>query len=195
MQLYLVRHGATALNEKRVYQGWTDLPLTETGQQQCALVKEKLSGVKFDTVISSPLERAVSSAQIIAGTPRNCIITDEALKEVNFGAWEGLNSGEAEEKYPAEWQAWYRDWINYGPPQGENFTLFYRRVVVAVKQIIHYYPGKTVLLVSHEGTLRCIVSHLLDLPPEAFWRFSFEFGCYSKLEINQGSTVLKKMNC
>ena len=91
MQLYLVRHGATVVNEKGLYQGWTDAALTETGKRQCELVKEKLSRVKFDTVISSPLERAVSSAQIIAGIPRNYIITNEALKEINFGAWEGLS--------------------------------------------------------------------------------------------------------
>lgn len=195
MQLYLVRHGATVVNEKGLYQGWTDAALTETGKRQCELVKEKLSRVKFDTVISSPLERAVSSAQIIAGIPRNYIITNEALKEINFGAWEGLSFCEAEQKYPAEGRAWCTDWINCGPPQGENFAVFYQRVVVGLEQIINCYPGKTVLLVSHDGTLRCIINRLLDLPTEAFWRFSFEFGCYSKLEINQGITVLKKINC
>lgn len=194
MQLYLARHGVTALNETRVYQGWTNISLSETGKRQCEILKQKLTRVDFDVVISSPLERAVTSAQIILGRNREQIVTEEGFKEFNFGLWEGLSFTEAAVQYPQEWEAWCADWQNAQPPQGENFLSFYRRVTAALTKLLKAWPGKTLLIVGHEGTLRCIVCKLLDLPPEAFWRFTFDPGCYSLVELSQATAVVKKIN-
>ncbi|HYH03670.1 MAG TPA: alpha-ribazole phosphatase, partial [Bacillota bacterium] len=191
---YLVRHGSTMMNEKGVYQGWTDAPLSETGKQQCEVVKAKLRQVSFDAIISSPLERAVRSAQIITGKNRDRIMTKEALKEFNFGVWEGLNHKEAAAQYPREWEAWCADWQHSGPPRGENFLNFYQRVEQGYHELLRSNGDETVLIVSHEGPLRVIATLLLTLKPEDYWRLSFEFGCYSMFEVTQAIPVMRKIN-
>ena len=195
MQLYLVRHGATELNEKEVYQGWTDAALSVTGKRQCELLRQKLRGVCFDAVVSSPLQRAVSSAQLICDVARDQIVICEAFKEIYFGRWEGLSYQEAERQYPREWRAWCADWQGYSPPQGECFTGFYERVRRGWEELTPLYSGKAVLIVSHAGVLRVIAGLLLKLSPADYWRLSFEFGCYSRFEFNQGIPVLRKLNC
>jgi alpha-ribazole phosphatase len=195
MQLYLVRHGVTELNEKQVYQGWTDAGLSKTGRGQCELVKQKLSGVSFDAVVSSPLQRAISSAQLICGVDRDQIMICEAFKEIHFGRWEGLSYQEAERQYPREWRAWCADWQGYSPPQGECFTDFYERVRRGWEELTPLYSGKTVLIISHAGPLRVIASILLKMQVADYWRLSFEFGCYSRFEIDQELPVLRKINC
>jgi alpha-ribazole phosphatase len=195
MKLYLVRHGATELNEKELYQGWTDADLSVTGKRQCELVQQKLHGVCFDVVLSSPLERAISSAELISGMDRNQIRICAAFKEINFGVWEGLSYQEAERQNPREWHAWGADWQGYRPPQGECFTDFYERVRRGWKELTPLYSGKTVLIVSHAGPLRVIASLLLNMKPEDYWRLSFESGCYSLFEFNQGIPVLRRVNC
>ena len=67
INLYLTRHGETDLNNKNIYYGWTDIKLTSNGELQCTDLKNKLKNFKFDVIISSPLERALKSAQIISG--------------------------------------------------------------------------------------------------------------------------------
>jgi alpha-ribazole phosphatase len=195
MQLYLVRHGVTELNEKQVYQGWTDTALTEKGKAQCEAVRWKLRDVRFDAVVSSPLQRTLHSARIISGFSAECIRTYEFLREFNFGVWEGLSYGEAERQYPREWQAWCADWQDYGLPQGESFTGFYQRVKSGFAQLLPAYRGQTVLLVGHAGPLRVIAGALLKMHPEDYWRLSFEFGCYSLFEFHQETPVLQKINC
>jgi alpha-ribazole phosphatase len=195
MQLYLVRHGATELNEKQVYQGWTDAALSETGRWQCELVRQKLRGVNFDVVLCSPLERAVSSAELISGLTRERIRICEALKEINFGIWEGLSYQEVERQYPQKWQAWCNDWQGCELPRGESFTVFYQRVKSGWEELQSLYHDKTLLIVSHAGPLRVIAGILLHLQPEDFWRLSFEFGCYSRFEFVRKTSVLKKLNC
>jgi alpha-ribazole phosphatase len=195
MQLYLIRHGATELNEKQIYQGWTDADLSETGKRQCELVKQKLRGVCFEAVVSSPLQRALQSAAIISGFSRECIRACEFLKEFNFGAWEGLSYEEVERQYPREWQDWCADWQGYGLPQGESFVGFYQRVKSGFAKLLPAYRGQTVLVVCHAGPLRVIAGTLLNMQPEDYWRLSFEFGCYSLFELRQGTPVLKKINC
>jgi alpha-ribazole phosphatase len=195
MQLYLVRHGVTALNERQVYQGWTDTILTAGGRVQCEAAWRKLRDVCFDTVVSSPLKRALDSAQIISGFAREQIRTSEALKEINFGVWEGLSHQEVERRYPREWRAWCADWQGYGPPQGENFTDFYRRVRLGWEELAANYGGQTVLLVSHAGPLRVIAGILLNMPVADYWRLSFDCGCYSRFEFDNGLPVLRKVNC
>ena len=88
-RLYLVRHGQTDWNLAGKLQGQTDIPLNETGRQQAKQAKKLLGNLSFDAVYSSPLSRAVETAQLISGHSTLQIITDERIKEIAFGQWEG----------------------------------------------------------------------------------------------------------
>jgi alpha-ribazole phosphatase len=194
MKLYLVRHGATELNLKGLYHGWTDSRLCAEGIQQCAYLRDKLSQVHFDAVYTSPLQRAVHSAELITGWPRERLRIAAGLKEFHFGLWEGLNPEEAERLYPEEWRGWSEDWMNCGPPRGEVFREFYARVKDCFTGLITDNPAETLLIVSHNGPLQVIAGVLLQLPPEGYWQFAFESGCYSLFEAGRGRAVARKIN-
>lgn len=193
--LYLVRHGETELNKKKVYQGWTDSELTKEGILQCRVLRSKLCEEKFDAVVTSPVKRTITSAQIITGLDTEDLVLCDDFREINFGQWEGMNYKEIERIYPKEWKQWSEDWLNCVIPGGENFNMFAERVKGSLNQILKDYKDKTILIVSHEGTLKIITMLLLQLGFEHYWNFSFDFGKYSKLEIISCFTVIRNLNC
>lgn len=193
--IYMVRHGETKLNQKKVYYGWTDEPLSPEGEEQCRKLKEKLANIHFDAVLTSPLKRTVYSAGIISGMQDNIFIYED-LKELNFGKWEQLHYLEIEKYYNEEWNCWSKDWIHFCIPDGESFKLFHDRVSCCFKKILEIHSNKTILIVGHAGTLKVISMILLGLPIKDYWKFTFEFGTYSVFEVQKdGSVVIKKINC
>lgn len=193
--LYIVRHGETELNRNKVYQGWIDSKLTEEGKKQCGELRNKLKGIAFDVVITSPLRRAVDSAEIIIGSESKELILCDGFKELNFGQWDAMNYKDIEKAYPEEWKLWSEDWVNYTIPGGENFNMFYERVRISLFEILHKYRDKTVLLVAHEGTLKIITILLLKLNLEHYWNFKFHFGSYGWFEITDDFAVIRNLNC
>jgi alpha-ribazole phosphatase len=221
INLYLARHGQTEMNKKKVYYGWSDVPIDEDGLKQCKHVAEKLLDIEFDVVISSSLKRAYTSANIICRNldaekveienkcplhkneiPSNFeslqkdkkILKYDELKEINFGKWEGMHYTEVKESFCEEWALWSKDWINYCIPEGESFQMLYKRVEACFNKILLENQDKT-LLVAHEGTLKIIATILLKMKIEDYWSFRFEYGKYSHFEIHQELAVIKKINC
>lgn len=192
--LYLIRHGETELNAKGVYYGWTDCGLSEKGVVQAEKVAGMLKDVNFDAVISSPLKRARETAAIVGRCPGTEIVLDERLKELNFGSWEGKHYKTIQDSDRQNWDLWVNDWKKVAPPAGESFTSMYRRVKQSIKEILEKYEGQTILVVTHQGCLRIIMCILLNMKYEGYWRFTFEHGTYSLLEIEQGYCIVKKIN-
>lgn len=93
MNIYLTRHGQTKLNKKKLMQGRTDEPLNEIGELQAKEAHETVKDITFDAVYSSPLQRAVKTASIIANADPKEIIRDERIIEVDFGKYEGKPYG------------------------------------------------------------------------------------------------------
>ena len=90
MKLYMIRHGETAWNKERKLQGHSDIPLNENG---CALAEatgKALANISFDYVFSSPLTRAVQTAELVLNERKLPIQTDERIKEIGFGEYEGI---------------------------------------------------------------------------------------------------------
>ena len=91
MKIYVTRHGQTDYNKKRMMQGRSDIPLNEVGIAQATARRKTLGDIKFDAVYSSPLIRAVKTAQIIGNVSEDEIIKDERIIEANFGKYELMN--------------------------------------------------------------------------------------------------------
>ncbi|SES87904.1 alpha-ribazole phosphatase [Anaerobranca gottschalkii] len=193
--LYLIRHSESTYNQRKVYYGRIDCPLSEFGVRQSQLLKGKLKKVKFDQVISSPLKRCLHTATIITGLREQEILTVDGFKELDFGLWEGLNFEEIAANYPDNWEDWKRDWKRATPINGENFMEMYNRVTKALTNILQKYQGRKILLVSHKGCLQIIASYLLIQNENLFWNFDFKQGKYSVFEIIDNFCVLKKINC
>ncbi|HOE57233.1 MAG TPA: alpha-ribazole phosphatase [Bacillota bacterium] len=194
-ELYLIRHGETELNTKGLYCGWTDCGLSDKGIMQAEDLADIFQNISFDAVISSSLARSIITAAIVSRYDPDEIVRDDRLRELNFGAWEGMHHSEISKKYKYAWDSWGSDWKSALPPGGESFFDIYMRVKSSIEDILKEYKGKRVLVVSHLGTMRIIPTILLGLPQEACWFFTAEQGRYSHYEIDDtGYCIIRKIN-
>ena len=153
--LYIVRHGQTDWNILKKRQGHTNIPLNETGIKEASKLKEELKDIKFDYVISSPLDRALETAKIISG--KNPII-DERLIERNNGKLEGLTGDEINRLQEQD---------NYSDELYEVETIcdLQKRAEDFLKDILDKYPHKAILIVTHVGiiiNMRCYLDGEVD---------------------------------
>ena len=149
--IWFVRHAQSVYNQKKLFTGWHDPDLTDHGIHKAHDLKEELYGVKFDTVYSSPLKRALQTAEILVDDRE--IIIDERIKERSYGDWSAKNKdevkkSEGEEGYYAARRGW-----ETSPPNGESL----KDVSLRVEPFIHELPKEgNILVVSHGNTIRAI---------------------------------------
>ena len=104
MNIYMVRHGQTEMNVKRVYYGSTDCDINSTGVLQAEKLSEFFKNIDLDIIISSDLKRAYHTAQIIKGDRNIDIVKDERLREINFGDWENRTFSDIRENDPENYK-------------------------------------------------------------------------------------------
>jgi probable phosphoglycerate mutase len=154
-RLCLIRHGETFWNAERRFQGHTDTPLNERGQVQAHQMAQALKDAKitFDALYTSDLKRAADTANAIVQLFGVEAQVDIALRERHFGALQGLLISEAPLLKPDIWQAHISRNLDHELDGGESIQQFALRVQQILNQIQGQYIGKTILLVSHGGTL------------------------------------------
>jgi probable phosphoglycerate mutase len=143
-ELWLVRHGETPASRDRKLAGWTDVPLTERGERQASALRPVLEGTRFDGVWSSDLQRAVTTARLAWGEPRQ----DRRLRELSFGELEGV----AYATMDARWQQGLVRFEGFAAPGGESFDELRRRVMSFVDELT---AGRH-LLFTHGGVVRLL---------------------------------------
>lgn len=152
--LSLVRHGQTDWNAARRIQGSTDIPLNETGRNQARIVAEKLAANgPWHVVYSSPLSRAVETAQIIAeylSLPEP--FEESRVVERSFGEVEGLTDVERSASYP----------VGSVVPHAESREALRARGVAAINAIADAHPGQRVIVVAHGGVLGQVLRSITD---------------------------------
>ena len=155
--LYVVRHGEPAL--RGVMLGRTDPPLSEAGREQMRHVR-----LSVRTVFSSPLKRALESAELLAGGAE--IVVLENLSEIALGAWDGKTWDEIEAMYPELSRSKLEHWTAVTPPDGEPWSDFERRVHSAL-EVVCARPDDAAL-VGHIAVNACIASLLAGTDPLGF---------------------------
>ncbi|NMB02648.1 MAG: histidine phosphatase family protein [Firmicutes bacterium] len=165
-RIIFVRHGETVWNQEQRYQGQADSPLSDLGMVQAEQVGRYLSRGKVDAVYTSDLRRALLTAQQIAKYHGLEPIADQRLREMSFGIWEGLTRKEVQEKYPDLFYARFQDNLTNRVPGGELPGEVVQRMHSFLEERIQEHDGQTIVLVSHGGTLRTIISSLLHMPLE-----------------------------
>lgn len=195
IEIVLVRHGQTNMNIKGTYSGWSDSELNETGIEQACIAREKLAGEDFDIIYSSPLKRALRTAEIINENFKKEIILDKNLREHSFGNWEDLTYLEIGEKYPEEAVKWQEDPINHCISGGESTAQFYNRVAKFFDNLIENGQGNRYLIAAHLGTIMIAISHFIGLGVEGMYRFKIDNCGITKITINdEGYAYLTHMN-
>jgi ribonuclease H / adenosylcobalamin/alpha-ribazole phosphatase len=161
LRLLLVRHGETELTAQRRYSGRGDIPLSERGLVQARAVARRIAGAgrPIDAVVTSPLERCVGTAEILAaGAP---IVVDDDLVECDFGEWEGLTFADARARWPDEMTRWLAS-TAVAPPGGEALRQVAERVERAAARIRTGYPAGMVVVVSHVSPIKLMLRDALD---------------------------------
>jgi probable phosphoglycerate mutase len=182
-RLVLVRHGSTEHSAERRFSGRNELPLVAEGERQAAALAARAAASFADAaaIVSSPLRRAVQTAEAIAATLGVDVVTNDDLAEVDFGDWEGLTFGEARTANPTQ----LADWLaspDTAPPGGESFTALARRVRRGRDAVIGGYPGRTVLVVSHVSPIKTLLRLALDAPPVSMYRIHLDTASISIID-------------
>ena len=194
LELILIRHGETDSNIRQTYLGWTDKELNEKGLQQVHHLRDRLKETKINGIYSSPLKRAMQTAEIINENFNLDIICSEGLKERNFGIWDDITYKELTERYPAEYNEWVNDWIKYRIKDGESAIEAYNRPAMFIDELLTSHTEGVFVIVTHLGTIRFILAHLLELGIESSWRFRVGNASTTRVEIKDGFSVLTMLN-
>jgi broad specificity phosphatase PhoE len=162
-KLTLLRHGISEANAKGILQGQEDWPLSEVGRVQSRNLAEywSASGVRFSSIISSPLARALETAEIISAALGCPVEEDTLLLERKWGRFENMQLTEV--------MAYFKQnpplsLFDQPPPDGESFWQLYSRAGMALQQLLGRQPGEF-LIVSHGGLLAAMHMVSLQIAP------------------------------
>jgi broad specificity phosphatase PhoE len=160
-RVYLARHGETDWNRAGRWQGHADVPLNDAGLAQARALARRVAPLGVEKIYTSDLMRARQTAEPIADATGLRPVVAPDLREVDVGSWSGLAREQARERHPEG----YRRWLDgrTGWDDGETYEELHVRAVGAFERICADQEGRTLLLVSHGGTIRAIASHVLGL--------------------------------
>lgn len=185
MVIYLMRHGETEWNRAGRLQGQSDIPLNEFGIELAEKTAEGLKNVNFDAAFSSPLQRALVTARIVIGERAVAVETDERLKEIHFGAYEGKSFGAGQPKatHPL---ARPESYVPAGG--GESIGEAKTRAKAFLEDRILPLEGKVhrILIVAHGALNRCILNMISGIPDRDFWKISLPNCAVSVLSLEKG---------
>ncbi|HEV8024155.1 MAG TPA: histidine phosphatase family protein [Candidatus Nanopelagicales bacterium] len=164
-RIVLWRHGRTAWNAERRFQGQSDIPLDSAGISQAERAAGMLVHLAPHRIVSSDLSRAHATAQALARVANLEVSTDPRLRETNAGEWEGLQRTELLDRFGAQVAQWASD--SYARPGGgETRVEVAERMVAAITEYLVDLPsGATLVVTTHGGSARAAIGQLLELPP------------------------------
>jgi broad specificity phosphatase PhoE len=152
-----VRHGITDWNRQRLFQGRTDIPLNDEGIAQAYAAARRLQDVPIDIIVSSPLIRALRTAEIIAAPSGKPVDIDAGLIECDFGRFEGRSIADVMDEHGI---TAVEALATILPPDGEAWASVSERSLRAVGQWLDRYPQGNILFVSHDAVMQSMVEAL-----------------------------------
>jgi len=153
----LCRHGETDWNLDRKFQGTVDIPLNELGRKQAILISQALEHKNVSAVWTSPLKRAQQTGEVVASAIGIPLQVDDRLRERNLGVMQGRNPTELREQFPAVIDAWVKQIPLPPEATAEADHEVVSRIESAMYDLASAYPGKTVALILHGASVRCLL--------------------------------------
>ncbi len=179
-RVFLIRHGVTEWHREKKVLGQRDVGLNAEGIAQAQALAQALAPIPIGEVISSPMLRAVQTAEIVAGHHKIDIARDPRLADFRVGKWEGM--AYADVAASPEYQAFVADPLSQRIPGGEDLTQIRDRAISAIEQAIEDAPaGESVAVISHAGIVRVILTHYLGSNPANYHRLRVAPGSMSVL--------------
>ena len=160
--IYIVRHGQTEMNNRKVLQGRSDVPLDEIGIAQAQAAAEKLTDIRFDRVYTSPLIRAIQTARIIV--PYVEPVMDDRLIEMDYGPYEGCDLT----RLPPEIMTFFSDFVHNPAPDGmEQLSSVVARAGAFLEEL-RKVEGN-ILLSAHAISMKGMLEYLTPDSNGAYW--------------------------
>jgi alpha-ribazole phosphatase len=159
MIIDLLRHGE--VEGKACFRGHTDEPLSKTGWQQMI---EALDKYQPENIICSPLKRCADFAQQLSEQHNTVAKKITDFKEINFGDWDGLTAEQIQKTHQQELNSFWTNPVENTPPNGESLIDFQKRIISAWEGLITQQKNKNILLITHGGVIKMIISHVLSIP-------------------------------
>jgi len=194
-KLILVRHGQTDWNVNKRFRGRFDVPLNATGVRQAWLTSRRVAAAwKPSVVYSSPLSRAMSTAQAIAKPLSLSVEELPELIDMNFGQWQGLSPDEVRARWPELLAAWYSAPHTVRMPGGESLHHVRSRCERALEIIERNHPEQTVVAVAHTDFNRTMLLFVLGLGNDRLWHLRQDPCAINEIEMKKGDFTLVSMN-
>ncbi|WP_329269548.1 histidine phosphatase family protein [Streptomyces pseudovenezuelae] len=189
--LLLVRHGETEWSVSGQHTSWTDLPLTQHGEEQAKSLAPLLSDRTFSLALTSTLDRAIRTAELAGITGA---MTDPDLHEWDYGAYEGVTTVDIHRTRP-DWNLW-TDGVPPGPDghPGESPEEVGRRADRVLARVDAALPEGDVVLVAHAHFLRVLTARRLGLAPADGRLFQLATGTVSRLSTEHDRPVIAEWN-
>jgi broad specificity phosphatase PhoE len=187
IEIILIRHGQTDWNVSQVFRGRIDIELNQLGMRQAELLAEYLRDMKIAAVYSSPLRRALKTAETIAAPHQLGVTVAPGLIDFDYGEWQGQSHEAVRARYGRLYDGWLASPHRVKIPGGENLASVRRRAAAVVNDVVAGQEG-AVALVSHRVVGKVLMCYLLGLSNSRFWNvrldncgisiFSYERDCF-----------------
>ena len=192
--IYIVRHGQPEWNLLGKTQGHGNSDLTPKGIEQAELLADSMTKYPIDYIYSSDLGRAYQTAEIIGNKLNIEVEKTEALREMNFGTWEGRIIKDIIEEDPELYKMWRNEPHLAKIPQGETLSQIKERTDAFIKEINEKYDGKHIVLVTHSLCARIMLLSFLDSDVKNIYRINQANTALNIIELRDYGPVVMKMN-
>ena len=192
--IYIVRHGQTEWNLLGKTHGHGNSDLTPKGIEQAELLADSMTKYPIDYIYSSDLGRAYQTAEIIGNKLNIEVEKTEALREMNFGTWEGRIIKDIIEEDPELYKMWRNEPHLAKIPQGETLSQIKERTDAFIKEINEKYDGKHIVLVTHSLCARIMLLSFLDSDVKNIYRINQANTALNIIELRDYGPVVMKMN-
>lgn len=168
-KVIFIRHGQTEWNVNGRYQGQSDVQLTAAGKEQAAKLAEHFPVKEIDAVYASDLNRAMVTAEAVAGRFGLSVQAEPAFREISFGEWEGLTYEQIVAKWPEAMGNFLQHPDILEIPGGETFPAVQKRAVARLEELVAKHEGQTIAIVAHGAVLRTLLTAALHMPLQYLW--------------------------
>lgn len=173
MDIILARHGETDWNAGEIFWGRADVELNETGIKQARLLAKYLSEFDIEAVYSSPLKRALKTAEAVARYHKLKVQIEHGLIDFDYGIWQGLSHQEIKEKYKESYAQWKKRPQDVKMPGGESLSEVRERAVSVINRAVDKHKG-AVVLVSHRVVNKVLICALVGLDDSHLWNLRLD---------------------
>jgi probable phosphoglycerate mutase len=179
--IIIIRHGECKGNKEGLFRGRSDFPLNETGVRQAKEVARAIKIMHPTIIFTSPLKRAMQTAEAIRQECNIEIEEREGLNNIMLGPWEGQPKDYIAQKYPEQWKVWLNEPEKLDIPGVESLDEVQERAKSDLENIIEQHWGETFVIVSHRAVLKPLVASCLGIKKPYFWRIHLDTASYSIL--------------